>query len=59
MSGSELSWRAFLVLSVHAYYLLEEKHVEISKKGFGIALIMAVFSLAPVVHGAPVCPWRI
>lgn len=33
---------AFLVLSVHAYYLLKKKHVEISKKGFGIALIMAV-----------------
>lgn len=43
---------AFLVLSVHAYYLLKKKHVEISKKGFGIALIMAVvFSLAQLFTG--------
>ncbi|MEL6943350.1 MAG: cytochrome ubiquinol oxidase subunit I, partial [Bacteroidota bacterium] len=34
---------AFLVLSVHAYYLLRNRHVELSKKGFKIALAVATF----------------
>ena len=38
---------AFLVLSVHAYYLRRGRYVEISKKAFKIALVVAtVFSLA-------------
>ncbi len=35
---------AFLVLSVHAYYLLKNRCVDIAKKGFRIALIFATFS---------------
>lgn len=35
---------AFLVLSVHAYYLIKNRHVELSKKAFKIALIVAAFS---------------
>ncbi len=35
---------SFLVLSVHAYYILKNKHVEISKKAFKIALVVAVIS---------------
>lgn len=43
---------AFLVLSVHAYYLLKGRHVEISKKAFKIALVVAtVFSLGQLVTG--------
>lgn len=43
---------AFLVLSVHAYYLLQGKHVAFSKKGFKIALSVAViFSLLQLVSG--------
>ncbi len=43
---------AFLVLSVHAYYLLKGKHVELSKKAFKIALGVAiVFSLAQLATG--------
>lgn len=43
---------AFLVLSVHAYYLIKNKHVELSKKGFKIALIVAtVFSLSQLFTG--------
>ncbi|MEM8527571.1 MAG: cytochrome ubiquinol oxidase subunit I [Bacteroidota bacterium] len=34
---------AFLVLSVHAYYLLKNRHIELSKKGFKIALAVATF----------------
>ena len=34
---------AFLVLSVHAYYLLKNRHVEISKKAFKITLFIAAF----------------
>ena len=34
---------AFLVLSVHSYYLLKGRHVEISKKAFKIALFIATF----------------
>lgn len=43
---------AFLVLSVHAYYIIKGKHVEISKKAFKIALIVAtIFSLAQLFTG--------
>lgn len=42
----------FLVLSVHAYYLLKGRYVEISKKAFKIALVAAtVFSLAQLLAG--------
>lgn len=43
---------AFLVLSVHAYYLLRNRHVELSKKAFKIALIVATtVSLGQLVAG--------
>jgi cytochrome d ubiquinol oxidase subunit I len=43
---------AFLVLSVHAYYLLRGRYVELSKKAFKIALIVAtVFSLTQLISG--------
>lgn len=43
---------AFLVLSVHAYYLLKGEFVEISKKAFKIALTIACFfSLAQLFTG--------
>ena len=43
---------AFLVLSVHAYYLLKGNHLEFSKKGFKIALVVAtVFSLMQLISG--------
>lgn len=43
---------AFLVLSVHAYYILKNRYVEISKKAFKIALIAAtVFSLGQLFTG--------
>jgi cytochrome d ubiquinol oxidase subunit I len=43
---------AFLVLSVHAYYLIKNRHVELSKKAFKIALVVAtVFSLAQLFTG--------
>lgn len=43
---------AFLVLSVHAYYLLKGRYVEISKKAFKIALVIAtVCSLLQLVIG--------
>lgn len=43
---------AFLVLSVHAYYLLKDRYVEISKKAFKIALLVAtVFSLSQLFTG--------
>jgi len=32
---------SFLVLSVHAYYLLKNRHIELSKKAFKIALVVA------------------
>lgn len=42
----------FLVLSVHAYYLLKGRYVEISKKAFKIALLVAtVISLTQLVSG--------
>jgi cytochrome d ubiquinol oxidase subunit I len=43
---------AFLVLSVHAYYLLKGRFVEISQKAFKIALVVAtVFSLGQLLTG--------
>lgn len=43
---------AFLVLSVHAYYIRKGRFVEISKKGFKIALLVAtVFSLSQLLSG--------
>ncbi len=43
---------AFLVLSVHAYYLLRNRYVEISKKAFKVALAVAlVFSLSQLFTG--------
>jgi len=43
---------AFLVLSVHAYYLRKGRYIEISKKAFKIALVVAtVFSLSQLVSG--------
>ncbi len=43
---------AFLVLSVHAYYILKNRHVDISKKAFKIALVVAtIFSLAQLLTG--------
>jgi cytochrome d ubiquinol oxidase subunit I len=43
---------AFMVLSVHAYYLLKGRHVELSQKAFKIALVIAtVFSLTQLFSG--------
>lgn len=43
---------SFLVLSVHSYYLLKNKHIDISKKAIPIALTIATFfSLAQLVTG--------
>ncbi|MCB0532978.1 MAG: cytochrome ubiquinol oxidase subunit I [Lewinellaceae bacterium] len=43
---------AFVVLSVHAYYLLRNKHVGLSRKGFKTALLVAtVFSLSQLFTG--------
>lgn len=43
---------AFLVLSVHAYYILKNKYVDISKKAFKIALVVAtIFSLGQLATG--------
>ncbi len=43
---------AFLVLSVHAYYILRNRHLEISKKAFKIALaVSAATALAQLVSG--------
>lgn len=43
---------AFLVLSVHAYYLIKNRHVELSKRAFKIALLVAtVFSLSQLASG--------
>lgn len=43
---------AFLVLSVHAYYILKGKYLEISKIGFKIALVVAtIFSLSQLISG--------
>jgi Cytochrome bd-type quinol oxidase, subunit 1 len=43
---------AFLVMSVHAYYLVKGKYIEISRKAFKIALIVAtIFSLGQLFTG--------
>ncbi len=43
---------AFMVMSVHAYYLLKGRHVSLSKKALPIGLIIAtVFSLSQLVSG--------
>lgn len=43
---------AFLVMSVHAWYLLKNKHVELSKRAFKIALAVATVSaLAQLATG--------
>jgi cytochrome d ubiquinol oxidase subunit I len=43
---------SFLVLSVHAYYLLKNRHVELSRKAFKMALIVAsVAGLLQLVTG--------
>lgn len=43
---------AFMILSVHAYYLLKGRYVEISKKAFKIALSLAtIISLTQLVSG--------
>jgi cytochrome d ubiquinol oxidase subunit I len=43
---------AFLVLSVHAYYLLKGRYIDISKKAFKIALTVAtLISLTQLVSG--------
>ncbi len=43
---------SFLVLSVHAYYILKGRHLELSKKAFKIALIIAtVAGLAQLYSG--------
>jgi len=43
---------AFLVLSVHAWYLIKGRYVELSQKAFKIALGVAlVFSLAQLIAG--------
>jgi len=43
---------AFLVLSVHAYYIRKGRYLEISKKGFKIALVVAtIFSLTQLLSG--------
>lgn len=43
---------AFLVMSVHAYYLIKNRHVEISKKAMKIALSVAViFSVLQLATG--------
>jgi cytochrome d ubiquinol oxidase subunit I len=44
---------AFLVMSVHAYYLLKGRYVDISKKAFKMALVIATFfSLAQLYVGS-------
>ncbi|WP_435412956.1 cytochrome ubiquinol oxidase subunit I [Psychroserpens mesophilus] len=43
---------AFMILSVHAYYLLKGRYIEISKKAFKIALSVAtIVSLLQLVSG--------
>ncbi len=43
---------AFVVLSVHAYYILKNRHVELSKKAFKIALVvLAISSFAQLESG--------
>lgn len=43
----------FLVLSVHAYYILKGRYVEISKKAFKIALVAAmIVSIGQLISGS-------
>ncbi len=43
---------AFLVLSVHAYYIIKGRHIELSRKAFKIALSVAIISsLGQLVAG--------
>ncbi len=43
----------FLVLSVHAYYLLKGRHIDVSKKAIKIGLLIAiVFSLSQLLSGS-------
>ncbi|MEL6672870.1 MAG: cytochrome ubiquinol oxidase subunit I [Bacteroidota bacterium] len=43
---------AFLVMSVHAWYLIKGKHVDLSKKAFKMALAVAtIFSLSQLFTG--------
>jgi cytochrome d ubiquinol oxidase subunit I len=43
---------AFLVMSVHAWYILKNRHVELSIKAFKIALVVAaVFSFSQLITG--------
>lgn len=43
---------AFLIMSIHAYYILKNRHVEISKKAFKVALFVAAFfSLSQLYMG--------
>ncbi|GCD77537.1 cytochrome ubiquinol oxidase subunit I [Thermaurantimonas aggregans] len=43
---------AFMVLSVHAYYLLQGRYVKISKKAFRISLVVAtLFSFTQLLSG--------
>jgi len=43
---------AFLVISVHAYYILKKRHLEMSKKALKISLLVAAFfSLAQLFTG--------
>ena len=43
---------AFLVMSVHAWYILKNRHVELSVKAFKIALVVAaVFSFVQLLTG--------
>lgn len=44
---------SFLVMSVHAYYIYRNKFVEISKKGFKVALVIAALSsIAQLITGS-------
>ena len=53
MSGSVLLAGAFLVLSVNAYYILKNRHLEIAKPSFKIALaVAAFFSVTQLVVGS-------
>ena len=44
---------AFLVLSINAWYILKNRHLDIAKPGFKIALVVAlIFSLAQLYTGS-------
>jgi len=43
---------AFLVMSVHAWYILRNRHIDLSKKAFKIALVVAaIFSVSQLLTG--------